>query len=109
MNLIVHLAQYWWQQDNLPHPSVETIASAIGVKPRTVQKRIKALQELQLLRRHERRRSNKSSDTNLYSFEGLIAAAMPFAKEKVAQKTAAIEQKKERLKSKRPKLVVNND
>jgi hypothetical protein len=107
MNIVVHLAQYWWQADNLPHPSVETIATAIGVKPRTVQKRIKALQELKIVTRHEHRRSNNSSDTNRYSFEGLIVAAHPFAKEKLIEK-AAIEEKKKRLERKKPKLVVNN-
>jgi DNA-binding transcriptional regulator YhcF (GntR family) len=108
MNIVVHLAQYWWQADNLPHPSVETIATAIGVKPRTVQKRIKALQELKIVTRHEHRRSNNSSDTNRYSFEGLIVAALPFAKEKLIEKAAAIEEKKKRLERKKPKLVVNN-
>ena len=39
MNIILHLSHYWWTPDNLPHPSVETIAKAVGVKPRTVQKR----------------------------------------------------------------------
>ena len=109
MNIIVHLTQYWWQADNLPHPSVETIATAIGVKPRTVQKRIKALQELKMITRLERRRSNNSSDTNRYSFGGLITAALPYAKEKLIEKAAAIEEKKKRLERKKPKLVVNND
>ena len=46
MNIIVHLSNYWWTAENLPHPSVGTIAKAIGVTKRTVQKRIKALHEL---------------------------------------------------------------
>ncbi|RWC26801.1 MAG: hypothetical protein EOS70_30845 [Mesorhizobium sp.] len=33
MNIIIHLVQYWWLPDNLPHPSVETIAKAIGGRP----------------------------------------------------------------------------
>ena len=44
MNIILHLVQYWWVADNLPHqywwvadnlphPSVATIAEAIGVTP----------------------------------------------------------------------------
>jgi hypothetical protein len=41
MNIILHLSHYWWTPENLPHPSVETIAKAVGVKRRTVQKRIK--------------------------------------------------------------------
>lgn len=33
MNIILHLSHYWWQPDNVPHPSVATIAKAIGVVP----------------------------------------------------------------------------
>ena len=51
MNIIVHLTSYWWTAGNLPHPSVETIAKAVGIKPRTVQKRIKVLQVLVLMER----------------------------------------------------------
>jgi hypothetical protein len=46
MNIILHLSHYWWTAENLPFPSVATIAKAIGVTPRTVQKRISALHEL---------------------------------------------------------------
>jgi len=42
MNIILHLANYWWTRDNKPHPSKKTIAEAIGVAPRTVQRRITA-------------------------------------------------------------------
>ena len=97
MNIIVHLSHYWWRPDNLPHPSVETIAKAIGVKPRTVQKRMKALEDLKLLKREQRRYTKRGSDTNLYSFDGLIAAARPFAEEKLAEIAASQEAKKRRL------------
>ncbi|MBM6593959.1 helix-turn-helix domain-containing protein [Microvirga pudoricolor] len=109
MNIIIHLSHYWWRSDNLPHPSVETIAKAIGVKPRTIQKRVKALQELGLITRHERRHTKRGSDTNLYSFEGLIKAAQPFAEEKLDEIKKNTEAKRERLSRKKPKLVVNND
>lgn len=34
MNIILHLAHYWWRPDNLPHPSIETIGKAIGLRAR---------------------------------------------------------------------------
>ena len=108
MNIILHLVQYWWVADNLPHPSVSTIAEAIGVTPRTVQKRIKALEELDLMKREERRHTKYGSVTNLYSFDGLIKAVAPFAKEKLAKKEEAEAAEKARIKSKKPKLVVDN-
>lgn len=106
MNIIVHLSHYWWQPDNLPHPSVATIAKAIGVKPRTVQKRIKALEELKLIRREERRHTRTGSGTNKYDLGGLIAAATPFAEEKVREIAEAKEARQQRLARKKPKLAV---
>lgn len=106
MNIIVHLSNYWWHADNLPCPSVATIAKAIGIKPRTVQKRIKALHDLGLLTRTERRKTRFGSDTNLYSFEGLIGAALPFAEEKLAEREKRKQAENDRLTRKRPKLTV---
>ena len=108
MNIILHLVQYWWVAANLPHPSVATIAEAIGVTPRTIQKRIKVLGELGLIEREERRHTRYGSVTNLYSFKGLIKAVAPFAKEKLAKKDKAQAAEKARIKSKKPKLVVDN-
>jgi hypothetical protein len=36
LNIILHLAGYWWTADSKPRPSKNTIAKAIGVDPRTV-------------------------------------------------------------------------
>jgi len=83
MNIILHLASYWWTRDNKPHPSKRTIAEAIGVTPRTIQRRITALQSSGFIRREERRVRGKGSRTNLYHFDGLISAAQPYAKEKI--------------------------
>ncbi|WP_292516530.1 helix-turn-helix domain-containing protein [Mesorhizobium sp.] len=108
MNIIIHLVQYWWLPENLPHPSVETIAKAINVTPRTIQKRIKALEELGLIKREERRHTQVGSITNRYNFEGLIEAAKPYAVEKLAEMKKAAEAKKDRLERKKPRLVVDN-
>jgi hypothetical protein len=106
MNIILHLSHYWWTADALPFPSVATIAGAIGVKPRTVQKRIKALHELGLLTRIERRHTRFGSDTNLYSFEGLIKAALPYAEEKLRARASRAAEEKDRIARKKPKLTV---
>ncbi len=104
MNIILHLSNYWWHADNLPCPSVATIAKAIGIKPRTVQKRVASLQAIGLLTRTERRKTRFGSDTNLYSFEGLIEAALPYAQEKVAEREKRDEAEKDRIARKKPKL-----
>lgn len=109
MNILLHLVQYWWLEENVPHPSVATIAEAIGVTPRAIQKRVTALQAAGLITREECRHSKFGSQTNLYRFDGLIAACKPFAEEKVAAAKKKAEEDKARVKRKKPKLVVNND
>ena len=110
MNIIVHLSNYWWRADTLPYPSVATIAKAIGIKPRTVQKHVANLQALNLLSRTERRKTRYGSDTNLYGFDGLISSVLPFAQEKIAERARKAQAEKDRLARKKPKLtVVVND
>ena len=112
MNIIIHLSNYWWHADNLPCPSVARIAKTIGVTTRTVQKRIKALDELGLLNRIERRQTRHGSDTNLYGFEGLIKASLPYAAEKIAEREKRKQAEADRLARKRPRaprLVVDNE
>jgi len=106
MNIISHLTIYWWKKGNLPHPSVATIANAIGVKPRTVQKHIKAMEALGFLKRIERRREGLSNATNLYSLEGLIKAVTPFAIEKNTAKAEGAKKEGLRVASKKPKLTI---
>lgn len=82
VNILLHLLSYWWEASNKPHPAVATIASAIGVDRRTIQRRIAAMERDGLIRREERRIKGKGSRTNIYHFDGLIEAAKPFALEK---------------------------
>lgn len=106
MNIIVHLTNYWWKADNLPRPAVATIADALGISTRTVQKRIKRLEAAGLVARIERRKTRYGSDTNLYDFSGLIKEALPFAKEKLAERAKREKEDAERRAAKRPKLTV---
>ncbi len=74
---------YWWTAENKPYPSKASIAAAIGVQPRTVQRRIAALEHAGLIHREERRTSKNGSDTNRYHLDGLIEAVKPYALEKL--------------------------
>jgi predicted transcriptional regulator len=106
VNIILQLVAYWWEPENLPHPSKNTIAARIDVTPRTVQKRIAAMETAGFIKRIPRKLSHNGSSTNLYDFSGLIAAAQPFAQEELQE----IEQKKKskaaKLERKRPLLAV---
>ena len=85
INIILHIASYWWSEESRPHPSKTTIAQAIGIAPRTVQRRIASLEACNLIRREERRIFGGGSRTNIYHFDGLIEAAMPYALEKIEE------------------------
>lgn len=103
--ILLHLASYWWTADNKPHPSKKTIAAAIGVDPRTVQRRIAEMEKDGLIRREEQRISGRGSKPNLYHFDGLITAATPYAKEKLEERKRRMEENEARVRRKRPKLV----
>lgn len=104
MNIILHLTQYWWRVDNPPSPSVGTIAKALGLSVRAIQKHIKRLEDADLIQRVERRDGPYGSQTNLYKLDGLIAAATPFAEEKLEEIKHKRQLRDERLARKKPKL-----
>lgn len=104
VNILLHLSSFWWTVDNKPHPSKVTIAKAIGVDPRTVQRRIAAMERDGLIKREERRIPGKGSRTNIYHLDGLIKEALPFAEEKIAEKKRRAEEDRKRPGRKRPVL-----
>lgn len=103
--ILLHLAKFWWEAGRAPFPAKKTIALAIGVTPRTVQRRIEAMEKLGLIRREERR-TDHGSNTNLYHLDGLIAKAKPFAKEAIQEKERRQNEKDARLRRKSPLLHV---
>ncbi|MGB3721582.1 MAG: helix-turn-helix domain-containing protein [Pacificimonas sp.] len=82
MNIIMYLASKWWTAEGKPYPSKGTMAKAMQLHPRTVQKHIAALEGVGFIKREERR-TKLGSKTNIYHLDGLIEAAMPFAEEKL--------------------------
>lgn len=104
VNIIMHLAAYWWNAGSRPSPSKVTIAKAMNVDPSTVRRRIARLEAAGFLKRQQRRIPGKGSKTNVYHLDGLIKAALPFAAEKVQKRAADAEEQKDRVKRKRPEL-----
>jgi len=84
LNIILYLASKWWTVEGKPYPSKNTMAKAMNVVPRTIQKHIAALEAADYIRREERR-TDAGSKTNIYHLDGLIEAARPFADEKLAE------------------------
>ena len=86
--LVLHLVRFWWERDNLPYPSKERLARAMGLQPRSVQRRLARLEKLHLVARHARRDESGRNLTSAYSFEGLIARGELIADSLVASRKA---------------------
>lgn len=104
INIILHIAKHWFEASNLPHPSKGSIARAMGLTPRAIQKRISRLNELGFVERIERRgpKGSKGSQTSQYNLQGLIQHATPFAREALDERTSRREAALARLRRKRP-------
>jgi DNA-binding transcriptional regulator YhcF (GntR family) len=101
INLILHLQSYWWKAEDHPHPSIGTMAKALNVTERTIQRRLRALQANGFLTIEARKHATNGNATNVYKFDGLIKAARPFAVQKNQEKAMAAEMKAVRLKAKK--------
>jgi DNA-binding transcriptional regulator YhcF (GntR family) len=106
INILLHLAGYWWNPGNHAHPSKATIAAAMGIHPRTVQKHIEEMERWGYIRRIYRKTGVGDNDTNEYDLTGLITAATPFAEEKIAERERRQKEQADRLTRKKPLAIV---
>lgn len=53
MLVLLNVTMHWWGPDSFPFPASNNIAHRMGVSPRTVQRSLKKMQQLGLLRRME--------------------------------------------------------
>lgn len=111
LNIVLYLASKWWTAEGKPYPSKNTMAAAMNVHPRTIQKHIASLEAAGYIRREERR-TEAGSRTNIYHLDGLIAAARPFADEKlleIKEKTEIRKIRQARKGAPKLKLVEKDD
>ncbi|WP_437285673.1 helix-turn-helix domain-containing protein [Sorangium sp. So ce406] len=106
INIILQIAQYWHDPGSLPFPSKARIAKAMGVHPRTVQRRLTRLHELGFIQRIERKGGPKGTLSNQYSLAGLAERATPYAEEAIQERERQRSETAARLKRKRPKTQV---
>jgi len=102
INILLHLAKYWWYSDSPPRPSKQAIADCIGVDKSTVRRRIARMEKDGLISRVARFDKKYGQQTNSYHFDGLIKEATPFAEEEIeARKKQKADASKRRTR-KRP-------
>jgi DNA-binding transcriptional regulator YhcF (GntR family) len=94
--VILHLASYWWKPDTNPWPAKGTIADAINVDPRTIQRSIKKMEDLGYIKRIYRKAKVGDNLSNEYDLRGLVKAAKKYAEQKIDLKTKRADEDKRR-------------
>lgn len=82
--ILLHLASYWWKPTENPWPSKQTLADAIDVDPRTVQRSIEKMEKMGYVKRIARKAVAGDNLSNEYNLRGLIKFAKKYADETMA-------------------------
>lgn len=93
INNMLHLLRCWWIAVDLPRPSKATIAAAMGVHPRTVQRRIVIMERAGLISRQPRKGPSRASKTNAYDLAPLVTRLTPLAEEILKERRAKAEKR----------------
>jgi hypothetical protein len=110
VNILLHLAKYWWEKDRLPFPSKRAIAECMGVSESTVQRRIASMEAGGLIKRVYRfSGKHKGQQANAYDFSGLIKEATPYAEEALQARANRRKADAARRTRKRLRLVRTDD
>lgn len=95
--ILLHLASYWWKPNENPWPAKGTIADAIDVDARTVQRHIVHMEELGYVKRIQRKAKVGDNLTNEYDLRGLVKHAEKLAVAEIAKRAKrAAEDKSQR-------------
>lgn len=98
INILMHLISFWWYADRLPYPSKKRLADCMGVHKSTIQRRIRRMEEMGLIKRVERKEPERGQMTNFYDLDGLIKKATPLAKKALAAKEEGEPRARKKLK-----------
>jgi DNA-binding MarR family transcriptional regulator len=71
-NIIAQLLDYWRNPERAPFPSKADLATRIGVKPKTIQANIRALEKAGLVEREMRRAAAGDWNSNVYHLAKLV-------------------------------------
>ena len=108
--ILLHLAKYWWFEENLPHPSKRAMAECMGVSESTIQRRIAAMEKGGLIERKKRFDSRYGGQqTNAYDFAGLIKEAKPYAEEAIHERQKRKKEAEAARTRKRLRLVTSSE
>lgn len=97
--ILLHLASYWWKPKSNPWPAKNTLADALDVDPRTVQRSIKKMEDLGYVKRIARISRYGDNLSNEYDLSGLVKAIKTLAEEELSLRESRAEADKQRRKT----------
>jgi DNA-binding HxlR family transcriptional regulator len=71
-NVIMHLADIWWDAGHRPWPKKQLLAERMGMSERQIQRQIAELESAGLVQRIERTRPGRGKTSNEYDLSGLV-------------------------------------
>jgi hypothetical protein len=78
--VLLNLTLHWWKHDNLPYPTINTIAQRIGVGRRTVERALKQLEQRGLVMRARYERLDDGRVIRRFDLSGLVAKLQTLAR-----------------------------
>lgn len=92
--ILLQLADYWWDADNKPYPSKQSLSDRLGIGTRQIQRYIAELEKAGYVTRIERFGDNNGKLTNFYDLSGLVEKLKQFEPEFTAVEEEAKEKRK---------------
>ena len=71
--VLLHLADYWWEEHRKPFPAKKSLGDRMSLSARQVQRYMAELEEMQLVKRIERKAIHRGKLSNEYDLSGLVA------------------------------------
>lgn len=79
--ILLQLADYWWDADNKPFPSKQSLSERLGIGTRQIQRYIADMEKAGLVQRIERFGDDKRKLSNHYDLSGLVERLRHLEKE----------------------------
>src|SRR3546814_2877293 len=71
-NIIMHLADIWWEKEHRPWPKKQLLAERMDMSERQIQRQIAELESAGLVQLVERTRPGRGKTSNEYDLSGLV-------------------------------------
>lgn len=96
VNILLQLLMYWWEDDNLPHPTKKRLAESMGLSESTVQRNLRQMEQMGFLKRIFRKQEKNRNLSNQYDLSLLRHLLEPQAEEEFQLRKAQRDSRRKR-------------